>query len=104
MYFLRKEPYIITVPKVKKYNGTEIPEREFKCQDRAVYKHKKFNRYYVQSFYGLNVNHNDDDTELYLTDSIIDILGLRKVTFEYCGELFDIYNEELNKVDIGKIF
>lgn len=102
MYFLRKEPYIITIPKVKKYDGTEIPEKEFKCQDRAIYKHKKFNRYYIQSFYDLNVNY--DDVELYLTDSIIDILGLRKVTFDYCGELFDIYNEELNKVDIGKIF
>ena len=102
MYFLRKEQHTITIPKVKKYDGTEIPDREFKCQDRAVYKHKKFNRYYIQSFYGLNINQNDD-VELYLTDSIIDILGLRKITFDYCGELFDIYNEELNKINIGRI-
>ena len=88
MYFLRKI--------------VEASEDEILYTDLAIYIHNKYDRLYRKTFYYLNFNY--DNMKLYTTNSLSEIIKLRKAVYEYCGEWLDIYNEELNKVDIEKIF
>lgn len=88
MYFLRKI--------------VEASEDEILYTDLAIYKHNKYDRFYRMTFYNLNFAY--DNVKLYMTNSLSEIIELRKYVYNYCNEWFDVYNEELNKVDIGKIF
>ena len=54
MYYLRKEPYEQTIPAIKKTYGTVIPERKYMAEDRAVYKHPRYSRFYRGEFTGVN--------------------------------------------------
>lgn len=94
MYYLRKEPYEKTIPEIQKTDGTVIPERKYMVEDRALYKHNQFSRFYRQSYTGDKGN----GCRLYKAKKLSTILRQRKALFDYCGEWFDVYDEN-GKVD-----
>ncbi len=94
MYYLRKEPYEQTIPEIRKTDGTVIPERKYKTDDRVIFKHIRFARFYRRGF-----NDANHDMKLYTCKTLKRIKKLQKSTFEYCGEMFDIYDEN-GKVDV----
>lgn len=96
MYYLRKEPYTIVIDEIKKTDGTVIPQRAHTLNDRAIYKSNEYNRFYRETFDGQNKHYC---THLYTCKSLKHILGLRKDTYDYCNEWFDVYDEN-GKVDI----
>ena len=96
MYYLRKEPYEETIHEIHKTNGEVIPERKVMSEDRAVFKHHNFSRFYRQPFKGLDTKY--PDLKLYMCKRLSTILKLRQSTFDYCGEWFDVYDEN-GKVD-----
>ena len=53
MYYLRKEPYEQIIPQIEKTDGTIIPERKYIIEDRAIYKHPQFSRFYRGGFVGI---------------------------------------------------
>lgn len=95
MYYLRKEPYESIIPEIEKTDGTVIPERKYIVHDRAIYKHKRFSRFYRSSY----PDCGDNSLKLYEVKSLKKILQLREEMYEYCGEWFDVYDEN-GKVDI----
>ena len=99
MYYLRKEPYEITIPEIKKLDGTIIPQRKMMTDDRAIYKSRSCSRFYRQLFVG--ISNNPIGMKLYTCKKLKTILELRKSTFEYCGEWFDVYDEN-GKVELEK--
>jgi len=98
MYYLRKAPYEMTIPEIKKTDGTVIPERKIMTEDRAVYKSNKFSRFYRNTFLGLGVN--PKGMHLYTCKRLSTILKLLRATKNYCGEWFDVYDEN-GIVDVG---
>lgn len=78
MYYLRKEPY----------DGHE---------DRTVYKHHNFQRFYRGPFNGLKAKYQG--MKVYTCKTLKRILELREGIHDYCGEWFDVYDEN-GKVDI----
>ncbi|MDO5540618.1 MAG: hypothetical protein Q4F83_11210 [Eubacteriales bacterium] len=91
MYYLRKEPYEQTIPEIRKTDGTVIPERKYMTEDRAIFKHPKFARFYRGTYSGLNGKYQG--MKLYTCKTLKKIKELQERTEEYCGELFDIYDE-----------
>lgn len=81
MYYLRKELY----------KGSE------KIDDTAIFKHHDFSRYYRGDFKGIEEKYQG--MKVYRCKTLKNILRLRETTFNYCGEYFDVYNED-GKVDI----
>lgn len=71
--------------------------------DRAVYKHNRLGRFYRESFDGIKSKHGTfrNGTHLYMVKSLKRILGLRRDTFNYCNEVFDVYDEN-GKVELTK--
>lgn len=65
--------------------------------DRAIYKHNKLGRFYWEDFDGIDSKHYR--THLYTCKKLKTILALRQDTFDYCGEWFDVYDEN-GKVDL----
>ena len=54
-YVLFKKRTIRTdIPAIKKTDGTVIPERKYMAEDRAVYKHPRYSRFYRGEFTGVN--------------------------------------------------
>jgi hypothetical protein len=98
MYYLRKESYEQVIPEVKKTDGTIIPERKIMTEDRAIFKHHDFSRFYRGTFTSLIGKYQG--MKVYTCKTLKKILGLRKDTFDYCGEWFDVYDEN-GKVDIS---
>lgn len=96
MYYLRKEPYEDTIQQIKKTDGSVIPERKYTTDDRALYKHNRLNRFYRQSYTG----DKGDGCHLYKAKKLSTILRQRKALFDYCGEWFDVYDEN-GKVDLN---
>ena len=96
MYYLRKEPYEVIIPEIKKTDGTVIPERKIMTDDRAIYQSNDYERFYRQIFTGM---YNLDCMSLYLCEDLEAILELRQSTFDYCGEWFDVYDEN-GKVNV----
>jgi hypothetical protein len=88
MYYLRKEPYESTISEIRKTDGTIIPEKKYTVEDRAVYKHYDFSRFYRKPYPGKHKG-----LKLYQVKRLKTILENRKLLFEYCGEWFDVYNE-----------
>lgn len=99
MYYLRKEPYEETIEEIKKTDGTVIPARTYMTDDRAVYKSNKFARFYRKDFRGIGVN--PSGMKLYTCKTLKKILELRQDTYDYCGEWFDVYDEN-GKVELTK--
>lgn len=97
MYYLRMEAHTKTFPKIKRTDGTIIPERTYTVEDRAIYKHHDFNRYYRGPFKGLDSRY--DGMKVYQCKTLKHILHLREWLHGACGELFDVYDEN-GKVDI----
>lgn len=79
MYYLRKENY------------------ENCGDDIAIYKHHDFSRFYRGWFRGVDVKYQG--MKLYQCKTMKRILELRKVTFDYCGVWFDVYDEN-GKVEL----
>ena len=97
MYYLRKEPYEETIEEIKKTDGTIIPERKYMTDDRAIYKAHEFSRFYRQPFAGMDVD--TPGMKLYTCKTLKKILELRQSMYDYCGEWFDVYDEN-GKVNI----
>lgn len=97
MYYLRKEPYEAVIPEIIKTDGSVIPERKYMTDDRAIYKHHDFSRYYRGDFTGIEGKRNG--MRVYQCKTLKKILQLRQSTFNYSGEWFDVYDEN-GKVDI----
>lgn len=93
MYYLRKEPYEENIIIL---NGET---KTFWTDDRAIYKDRHLSRFYRQNFYGLNSN--PVGMKLYTCKTLKKILELRQTTFDYCGEWFDVYDEN-GIVDINE--
>ena len=91
MYYLRKEPYEVTIDAILKTDGTIIPERKYITDDRAIYKSNRFSRFYRQTFDGMDQNQNG--VKLYTCKTLKTILNLRQSIYDYCGEWFDVYDE-----------
>ena len=91
MYYLRKESYEDVIPPINKTDGTVIPERKYMTEDRAVYKHHDLSRFYRGAFNGLSEKYQG--MRVYTCKTLRTIEKLRQTTFEYCGEMFDIYDE-----------
>ena len=91
MYYLRKEPHEETIPEIRKTNGDVIPERKYTTYDRAIYKSNKFSRFYRDKFSGLDEKHQY--MHLFKCKTLKRILSLRENLYEYCGEWFDVYDE-----------
>lgn len=98
MYYLRKEPYESTIQQIVKTNGEVIPERKYMTEDRALYKANDLGRFYRRVYTG----DKQRGFRLYKVKKIASILKQRQRLFEYCGELFDIYNEN-GKVDMENL-
>lgn len=96
MYYLRKEPYEQIISEIYKTDGTIIPERKYMTEDRAVYKHARFSRFYRQTY-----GKTDTELRLYKVKTLATILNQREAMHEYCGEWFDVYDEN-GKIDISK--
>lgn len=98
MYYLRKEPYEATIPEIPKTDGTVIPARNYMTEDRAVYKHNRFSRFYRSTFYG--IDEHPIGMKLYTCKTLKRILELRQITYDYCDEWFDVYDEN-GKVELA---
>jgi hypothetical protein len=100
MYYLRKEPYKQIIPEIRKTDGEVIPERECMVEDRAIFKHHDFSRFYRGAFTGIDGRYQG--MKLYTCKTLKKILELRTSMLEYSGELFDVYNED-GKVELEGI-
>lgn len=96
-YYLRKEPTEVVIPEIRKTDGTVIPERKRMTDDRAVYKAREFSRFYRGPFMGLSGKYQG--MKVYTCKTLKRILELREAMHDYCGEWFDVYDEN-GKVDI----
>lgn len=92
MYYLRKEPYEQIIPEIKKTDGTVIESRKYMTEDRAIYKNESLSRFYRGEYKGSSGKYQG--MEVYKCENLKDILELQKSTMEYCGELFDVYDED----------
>lgn len=93
MYIVRKEPYEQTIPEINKTDGTVIPERKYMTDDRAIFKRKDCDRCYRHAFYPELSKQPYDSVELFVTDDLEEARNIQFRTFEYCGEWFDVYDE-----------
>lgn len=100
MYYLRKEPVETIIPEIRKADGTIIPERKYKTEDRAIFKHNDFSRFYRGTFTGLNGKYQG--MKVYTCKTLKHILQIRKRTFEYSGEWFDVYDEN-GKINLQEV-
>ena len=91
MFYLRKESFTNHIEAITKTDGTVIPARDEIVPTRAIFKHRRFSRYYREVFHGMDTSY--PDLKLYTCKTLKTILSLRKMTFEYCGEWFDVYDE-----------
>ncbi|MNB99082.1 hypothetical protein D3C75_463480 [compost metagenome] len=91
MYYLRKEPEAKTLPEIRKTDGTVIPERPYMSDDRSIYKHHDFSRFYRGSFKGLDGRYQG--MKVYTCKTLKRILELRESTLRSTNELFDVYDE-----------
>jgi hypothetical protein len=79
MYYLRLEP------------------NDSQNEDRAIFKHHDFSRFYRGTF--KNLNEKYQGMKVYQCKTLKRILALRESTFNYSGEWFDVYDEN-GKVEI----
>lgn len=93
MYYLRKEPYreVFDIPKT---DGSMI-HHDSMTEDRALYKATDMSRFYRQDYPA-----SPKGMKLYQVKRLSTILQQRQNLFDYCGEWFDVYDEN-GKVDIS---
>lgn len=91
MFYLRKESFTHHIKPIPKTDGTVIPARDEIVPDRAIFKHRRFSRYYRDRFYGMDTRY--PGLKLYTCKKLNTILSLREMMFNYCGEWFDVYDE-----------
>ena len=89
----------MTISGFKKIDGTIIPERKIMTEDRAVFKHPRLSRFYRGNFTGMDGKYKG--MNLYTCKTLKKIKELQKSTFDYCEEMFDIYDEN-GKVEEGE--
>lgn len=89
MFYLRKEPYEASIPPVHKTDGVVIPERKYITEDRALYKAHGLSRFYRRTYTG----YKQVGFSLYKVKKLSTILQQRQELFDYCGEWFDVYDE-----------
>lgn len=95
MYYLRKEPYEQIIPALKKTDGTSMQERRYMTEDRALYKANSISRLFRRTFTG----DKQPGFHLYKVKKLSTIMKHHKSLLEYCGEWFDVYDEN-GKVNI----
>lgn len=100
MYYLRKESEEKIISEITKTDGSVIPERKFMSEERAVFKHHDFSRFYRGTFNGLTEKYQG--MKVYQCKTLKKILELRESTFNYSGEWFDVYDEN-GKVEIDDL-
>jgi hypothetical protein len=94
-YYLFSPDHDELIPRMKRPNGEEIPERTVRSGDRALYKAQGTSKLY-RSSYPIPYS---KEMKLYTCKTIKHILFVRKKLYEYCCEWFDVYNEN-GKVEI----
>lgn len=98
MYYLRKKSYEEVIPEIKKTDGTIIPARKYMTGDRAIYKDNRLSRFYRDQY---PVPRNKG-IHLYKTKKLSTVMKHRQWLYDYCGEWFDVYDEN-GIVDISKL-
>lgn len=91
MYYLRKEPTEEVIPEIRKTDGTVIPERRQMSDDRAIYKARRFSRFFRGPFNGISGKYQG--MAVYTCKTLKRILDIREAMYTYCGERFDVYDE-----------
>lgn len=91
MYYLRKEPYNKIIPKIVKTNGVVIPEYTIMTDDMAIYKDRGSSHFYRGYFNGISGKYHG--IKVYTCNSLKYILKIREMIYGYCGEWFDVYDE-----------
>lgn len=86
-YILRKEPYV-----KKLQDGQEV-----QVEDRALFKHKKYDRYYRSKYYKECKTQPYDSVELYKATNLNDAMMMAARLHEDSGEWFDIYRSDGKK-------
>lgn len=93
-YYLRSTPHEATIQGFTRVDGTIVPDRKYTTNDMAIFKHHDFSRFYRGYFSGVNGKYQG--MKLYTCKSMKRILELQRTTFEYCGDMYDIYDKEEN--------
>lgn len=91
MYYLKRESYEIPETKIKKIDGTIIVHEPYMSGDSAIYKHHNFSGLYRGEFNGIDKKYQG--MKLYTCKTLKKILEIQARTLDYCGELFDVYDE-----------
>lgn len=91
MYYLKSKSHEKTIPGFTRTDGTSVPERTYTVPERAIYKHHDFSRFYRGEFEGLDKKYQG--MKVYTCKTLKKIKEIQKSTFDYCGEWFDIYDE-----------
>ena len=88
MYYLRKKPY------TKEYTNLETGEKEYVkfTEDRAIFKHNRFGRFYRKNFLCF-----ENGIHLWKCKVLQNALRHRVQLYHYCNEWFDIYDDETNE-------
>lgn len=97
MYYLKREPYKVPEHKINKTDGTVHIIESYMTDASAIYKHHDFSRFYRGDFNGIDGKYQG--MKLYTCKTLKKILEIQAITLNYCGELFDIYDEN-GKVEI----
>lgn len=88
-------------PKFERINGKLACVGDYThTDDRAVYKHPRYRRFYRGNYKGPDGKYQG--CKLYTCKQIKRILDLREAMFGYCGEWFDVYDEN-GKVNLDAI-
>lgn len=98
-YYLRQEPRESTIPELAKTDGTVIPERKYMSDDRAVFKHGRFSRFYRGTFSGIDGKYQG--MRVYRCKTLKNILSVREATYRTNGEYFDVYDENGKVQEVG---
>ena len=98
LYYLRKESYEQIVPEIHKTNGEIIPERKETVECHALYRGTDVTGWRGRDTYPVPRNKG---VKLYTCKTLKKIMAERESLHDYCGEWFDIYDEN-GKVDITK--
>ena len=98
MYYLHKDAYETKLKGFTKTDGTVVPDRVCTIEERAVYKHHDFSRFYRGDFHGLDGRYQG--MKVYTCKTLKKILQLRQDMYDYCGEWFDVCDENGNVVPI----
>ena len=95
-YFLYSPAKRITIPPIEKTDGTIIPERVYDRPERAIYEHKRYGRLYRNTY----PYPNAADVKLLVIKSLEDAILQRRAILDFYGDLFEIHEFGVGKVEI----